>query len=432
LTLALLNLAGGDHVEDLRILEGDAGFRILLDKIRMFGMTSSQRRAFRRNQKQQGSGILPSRSTVFRFLKQDGDEGLASRGQGKAYIPQSSRTVQQLRDCNQALLACLERNSPCETVTLDIDATLIETHKSDSLYSYKGFTAYQPVNVWCDEQRVMLHTQFRDGNVPAGYSLKPVLEEALSLLPQNTGKGGVFLRSDTAAYEIDFLKYCDDEKIQFAVGCPIFQSLRETIKSIPDSAWCRLDKLREYAEVCYVPSSLSTSKKGHEFRYIATREVLREQEVLPGTPPKEYPFPVAMLGENRYKIHAVVTNRDIPAPDLVAWYHKRCGHSEEVHAILKNDLAGGTLPCNHFHANAIWWWIAVISHNINSIFKYLCCDESLHCSRIKYIRFCIICKAGRIVERGRELFIRLNSGYGICELFHNIRLSISRLRPCQA
>jgi hypothetical protein len=62
---------------------------------------------------------------------------------------------------------------------------------------------------------------------------------------------------------------------------------------------------------------------------------LREQEVLLGTPPKEYPFPVAAMGENRYKIHAVVTNRDIPAPDLVVWYHKRCGHSEEVHAILK-------------------------------------------------------------------------------------------------
>jgi hypothetical protein len=430
LTLILLNLAGGDHVDDLRILEEDGGFRILWDKIHMVGMTSSQRRAFCRNQKQQGSGVLPSRSTVFRFLKQDGDEGLASRGQGKAYIPQSSRTVQQLRDVNQALLACLEHNSPCETVTLDIDATLIETHKSDSLYSYKGFSAYQPLNVWWDEQQVMLHTQFRDGNVPAGYSLKPVLEEALSLLPQNRGKGGVFLRSDTAAYEIDFLKYCENKKIQFAIGCPISQSLRETIKSIPDSEWRRLDKLREYAEVCFVPSSLSTSKKGYEFRYIATREVLREQEVLPGTAPKEYPFPVATMGKNRYKIHAVVTNRAIPAPDLVAWYYKRCGHSEEVHAIIKNELAGGTLPCNHFHANAIWWWIAVISHNINSIFKHLCCDKSLHCSQVKQIRFRIICKAGRIVERGRQLLIRLNPGYGICELFHSIRLSISSLRSC--
>jgi hypothetical protein len=105
-----------------------------------------------------------------------------------------------------------------------------------------------------------------------------------------------------------------------------------------------LIRLREYAEVCFVPSSLSTSKKGYEFRYIATREALQEQRVLPGTPPKEYPFPVATIGKNRYKIHDIVTNRDVLAPDLVAWYHKRCGHSEEVHAILKNDLAGGTLP----------------------------------------------------------------------------------------
>jgi hypothetical protein len=69
LTLALLNPAGGEHVEDLRILEDDAGFCILLDKTRMFGMTSSQCSAFRRNQKHQGSGILASHSTIFKFLK---------------------------------------------------------------------------------------------------------------------------------------------------------------------------------------------------------------------------------------------------------------------------------------------------------------------------------------------------------------------------
>ncbi|MDR3176756.1 MAG: hypothetical protein LBU06_09535 [Desulfovibrio sp.] len=53
----------------------------------------------------------------------------------------------------------------------------------------------------------------------------------------------MFLQTDTAAYEIDFLKYCEDKNIQFAIGCPIFQSLRETIKNIPDSAWRRLDNV---------------------------------------------------------------------------------------------------------------------------------------------------------------------------------------------
>lgn len=367
-----------------------------------------------------------------RFLKQDGEEGLEGRGRGKAYIPEASETVRQLCACNQSLVAALEHNKPSKTVTLDIDATLIETHKADSLHSYKGFSAYQPMNVWWDEQRVMLHTQFRDGNVPADYALRGVLEEAVSLLPKSAGKEGIFLRSDTAAYVIDLLKYCEQAKIQFAIGCPIKKEFRQAIKKINESAWKPLDKVREYAEVCFVPSSLSKSKKGYEFRYVATREALREQCVLPGTTEKEYPFPVETLGNTRYKIHAIVTNRTIPAEHLLPWYYKRCGHSEEVHFVLKNELAGGILPSNHFHANAIWWWIAVISHNIHSAFKQLCCEKDWFTSRLKQVRLHIIRLPGRVIERGRQLYIRLSAGHPSYDLLQSIRQAICRLQACPA
>lgn len=431
-SLVLLNLVGGEHVEDLRIMEADSGFCTVLEKISMCGMTGAQRRAWRKNKKQQNSGVLPSRSTVFRFLKQNGDDGLAGRGRGKAYIPEASETVRRLCDCNQALVAALAHNKPGNTVTLDLDATLIETHKADSLHSYKGFRAYQPMNVWWDERRVMLHTQFRDGNVPADYALPGVIEEAVSHLPEGAGKEGIFLRSDTAAYVIDLLKYCEDAKIQFAIGCPIMKEFRQALKKLGERDWKRLDKVREYAEVCFVPASLSTSKKGYEFRYLATREALREQCVLPGTGEKEYPFPVETLGNIRYKIHAIVTNRPLPAEELIPWYYKRCGHSEEVHGILKNELAGGTLPCTHFHANAIWWWIAVLSHNIHSAFKQLCCDESWSCARLKRMRFHLIRLPGRIIERGRQLYCRISRGHPSFLLLQSIRYAISRLRPCPA
>ena len=146
--LLLLNLAGAEHVDDLRILESDIGFCSVLERISVVGKTHSQRRALGRNKQQQGCGALPSRSTVFRFLKGGGEEGLAPRGRGQAYIPEASKTSRQLRNCNRALLAALEHNRPSAAVTLDLDATLIETHKSDSFYSYKGYRAYQPVNVW--------------------------------------------------------------------------------------------------------------------------------------------------------------------------------------------------------------------------------------------------------------------------------------------
>jgi hypothetical protein len=208
------------------------------------------------------------------------------------------------------------------------------------------------------------------------------------------------------------------------------QELRKKIRKVPEDAWKRLDKLREYAEVCFVPGSLSTSKQGYEFRYVATRELLTEQCVLPGIPEKQYPFPVELFGSARYKLHAVVTNRKIPAQGLVSWYYKRCGHSEEVHGILKNELAGGTLPSNNFHANAVWWMLAVLSHNIHSAFKQLCCAEEWRQSRLKRIRFHVICLPGRVIERSRQLYCRLSRGHSSFSLLQSIRQAITRLRPC--
>ena len=37
----------------------------------------------------------------------------------------------------------------------------------------------------------------------------------------------------------------------------------------------------------------------------------------------------------------VVTNRELPGDELIRWYRQRCGKGEEVHSVLKEDLAGG-------------------------------------------------------------------------------------------
>ncbi len=65
-----------------------------------------------------------------------------------------------------------------ETATLDMDATLVETSESDAFFGYKSFKAYQLLNVWWSEQEMVLHTEFRDGNVPADYEQLRVLMEA--------------------------------------------------------------------------------------------------------------------------------------------------------------------------------------------------------------------------------------------------------------
>ena len=67
------------------------------------------------------------------------------------------------------MCASLNSVKPYKIATLDMDATLVETAKKNASYSYKGFKSYQPLNTWWAEHGIILHTQFRDGYVPAGF-----------------------------------------------------------------------------------------------------------------------------------------------------------------------------------------------------------------------------------------------------------------------
>ena len=82
------------------------------------------------------------------------------------------------------------------------------------------------------------------------------------------------------------------------------------------------------------------------------------------------PFPTISLGTlGRYKLFGVVTNRTLPGDALIRWQRERCGKSEEAHAAMKDDLAGGQLPSGPLGANAAWWAIMVLAHNLNAMMK---------------------------------------------------------------
>ena len=68
LSLVLLNLAGGDCVDDLKILEADEGFCQILRKSETHGLKRKIRRALERRWRKEKKRSVPSPSAVFRYL----------------------------------------------------------------------------------------------------------------------------------------------------------------------------------------------------------------------------------------------------------------------------------------------------------------------------------------------------------------------------
>lgn len=418
MSLVLMNIAGGECVDDLKILEQDEGFNKVLQNCRWYGKSRQERRSLARRWHKENKRAVPSASSVFRYLAAFGIDYKAEAG--SAVIPEPDSHLKGFSLVNKDLLSFVQRCRPQQVATLDMDATLVETRKAEALYCYKGFSAYQPLNTWWAEQELVVHSEFRDGNVPAGYEQLRVFKEALESLPQDIDT--VRLRSDTAGYQHDLLAYCDRGenprfgRIEFAVGCPVSREFKKAVGEVEEADWHPMcaEKdgkkggiKRQWAEVCFVPNELARTKAGREYRYLATREVIEEQRCLAGMQEeKQYPFATIETGDRKYKLFGIVTNRDANGADLINWLYERCGRSEEVHRAMKDDFAGGTLPSGGFGQNAAWWWIMLLALNLNAVMKRLVLGDDWANRKMKALRFALIHIPGRIITRSRELIIR--------------------------
>ena len=344
-SLIVLNLVGGESVGDLRILEKDAGLGRMLSMAERHGMQGRERRALRRRWRTERRRNVPSPSSVFRYLSSFHDEQEeAKREPHKAFIPAATDALVGLRRVNAETMGFVQSHAGHKQATLDMDATLIETHKRQASYCYDKYRAYQPLTTYWAEADQIVHSEFRDGNVPAGHQQLRVLRESLEYLPR--GVEEVLLRSDTAGYQRELLRYCAegrDERfgvIEFAVGADVTPELKRAIDSVPEGDWHELKQSvvgheletgQQWAEVNFVPNWIGHKKSSPEYRFIAIRKLLRKPP-MPGM-----------------EAHLQLS---VPVMEMSGrgWYRQRCGKGEEVHGVLKEDLAGGRLPSGLFGA----------------------------------------------------------------------------------
>jgi len=393
-SLLALWVSGGDRCQDLTALREDQALATLLGH------------------------PLPAVTTVRDFLEAFHIEhGPLWAAGPTATIPEESAPLAGLAQANRTLVAGLQRGARARTATLDVDATLVESHKDAATVAYDGTRGYQPVVVLWAEQDVILHDQFRDGHVPAGCGNLRVLEQAVANLPQ--GITQLALRADSALYETAVLRWCEDQQIAYAISADVSEQLKAEIRRLPESAWQvereESDAIRAWAEVPYVPSDGDHRKdRPCVRRYLATRIQTRQGQLF--------------ADGSRVRYFAVVTNRTEDGLAILQWHRQKAGTVEHTHHVLKTELAAAALPSGKFGANAAWFRLNVLTYNLLTALKRLTLPGDLRTARPKRLRFLLFNTVGKVITHARQTLLRL-SGIVQHALLARARRKVLRLAP---
>lgn len=393
--LIALQVAGGDCMEDVDYLKADDS-KIL-----------------------SGHETLPSASAVGRFLHLFDKEISERRELGWAYIPEENELLRSLNEVNRHLIRKLIQRENPSFITLDVDATVAKSYKRNALETYKGGKGYQPIQAIWAEKRLIIKDQFRDGNVNAAADALEFLKQCEGNLPRqkNNKKIKLRIRSDGAWYQHDIMEYCMKEGYEFSISADVSYGLKRFVHAIPEEEWKPLYQIteegrvkteKEYALLRFTTASLSQAgikERIENYRYIILRTKRTQYDLLEGP----------------YHYDAIVTNMHWEIERQIGWHYERCGTIEHVIDILKNDLGGGQFPCGTFGANAAWWRITCIVHNLIQALKIIALPFSWFYTRMKRLRFRLFCIAGRIINHARQTFLQLARGHPILSIYRQAR-----------
>ncbi len=368
--IVLLLSAGGERVEEIRRLREDEGLSRLLGR------------------------AVPSADGLHGFLRAFHDGGhMKARPDEGAWIPDENAPLRALHDVNAELVRRATLASRPKRATLDLDATVIESHKRDALAHYKGGRGYQPTAVLWAEENLVVADQYRDGNVPAGMDTLTVAQRAFEVLPPFVRERR--FRGDSACYDEKLLKHLVHEKIAFSISADMTKELRRVCAS-PTVKWQvfedRASETVALSEVEFSPGQWH--KAARPLRYVALRFEGKQGRLF--------------ADDEAIKYLAVVSNRpELSASELVRWHWQKAGTIELLHDVTKNELGARLPPSGRFGSNAAWYRLALLTHNVLALLKRHALPERLRAARPKRLRYEVFTIPAEIQSHARELTARL-------------------------
>jgi hypothetical protein len=344
--LMLMLHGGGKKLDDLREIEAEANLRDLL-----------------------GMKGLPASCTIGDWLRRMGRNGPGMPG---------------LERVNDHLTRRGVMGDKGEAYTLDIDAVVIESEKSEAQWTYKKEKGYQPLLGFLYELGLIVRDEFREGNVPAGSGIKGFLENCCGKMPE--GKRIGYFRSDSAGYQAEVIDFCLEKGILFTITADKDRAVMRAIQTIREGEWEAYEKGREVAETVHTMNGT----KG------AFRLIVQRWRKLQGD----------LFDPDPYCYHVIATNREEEPIEVIGKHNQR-GQAENYIKELVNGFGLEWMPCRETYANAVFFRIGVLAYNLFLLMKRMVLFPWYRNSTIATVRWKLYQTAGMVVSHARRLTLKL-------------------------
>lgn len=358
--LVLMLTGGGRSLEDLRTLKGDAALVTLLKH-----------------------DPLPSTDAVGDWLRRTG-AGAGLTG---------------LDHINQRIVATRIRQTGTTAHTLDIDATQIVAGKEAAHFTYKGEVGYMPMVGHLAEAGVVIHDDFREGNIAPATQNREFIRACETRLPR--GHRIAHLRIDSAGYQADIFNHCEDHGQSFAIGGRLDAPTRAAIAAIPESAW------KSYADCRVAETTHSMNGTRKAFRLIVVKRAQQAELLETG------------VEDDAPRYHVIASNRRESTEATLIWYRQRGDVSENGIKELKLGFGMERMPCGQFAANAAFFRIGVIAHNLFVLFRHCALDADWQRHRVATVRWRLFHVPGKVVRHAGAWVLKIAAG--VIDLFTSIR-----------
>lgn len=318
----------------------------------------------------------------------------------------ASFNLGHLRQLDRALDSLFSRVHPLlgrETVTLDLDATLVEHHgpvgsRQGTRGTYTGKIAWHPLLCFVGETGEWLHGKLRNGHAAASRGSVRFVVECLDRVPAGVP---VFLRADEGFWGQRFFGELERREITYAVGAPQIASVKARIAAVPATDW-RPSSYRDGSEVASFEWRPTTWER--ERRFVVRRDPLEPGEQL-------------TLDDGDYHYYVLVTNDEQRTADELERWHRAKANVENRIKEAKLGFALDNLPCRGFHANWAYLLTTLLAYNLLHWLKLLALPTRERSSYAKRLRFRFIAVAATVGRSGRRLVLRLAAGYPLRDDF---------------